>query len=99
MARALVLGGGGVTGVAWELGLLAGLAERGVDLLGADVVVGTSAGSVVGAQVCSGTPVEDLYAAQLRDPGGEVAARLGWPVLARLLWAGGLTRDGARARA
>ncbi|MGN9811704.1 patatin-like phospholipase family protein [Micromonospora sp. BQ11] len=99
MARALVFGGGGVTGVAWELGLLAGLVERGVDLVGADLVVGTSAGSVVGAQVCSGTPVEDLYAVQLRDAGGEVAARLGWPVLVRLLWAGGSTRDGARARA
>ncbi len=46
---ALVLGGGGITGIAWEVGLLAGLAEAGVDLSGADLVVGTSAGSVVGA--------------------------------------------------
>jgi len=36
--RALVLGGGGITGIAWELGLLAGLAERGIDLTGADPV-------------------------------------------------------------
>lgn len=99
MSRALVLGGGGVTGVAWELGILAGLAERGVTLATADLVVGTSAGSVVGAQVCSGAPVEDLYAAQLRPARGEVAARLGLPVLARLVWAGGLTRDAAAARA
>ncbi|RKN41423.1 patatin-like phospholipase family protein [Micromonospora endolithica] len=99
MTRALVLGGGGVTGVAWELGVLYGLAARGVDLTGADLVVGTSAGSVVGAQVCSGVAVAQLYQAQLRDPGGEVAARLGWRVVARLLRAGGLTRDGARARA
>ena len=49
--RALVLGGGGITGIAWEIGVLAGLAGAGVDLTGADLVVGTSAGSVVGAQV------------------------------------------------
>ena len=42
MKRSLVLGGGGVTGVAWELGILAGLAEQGVDLTGADTVIGTS---------------------------------------------------------
>ena len=52
--RALVLGGGGITGIAWEIGVLAGLAEAGVDLTGADLVVGTSAGSVVGAQLTSG---------------------------------------------
>lgn len=53
--------GCGVTGIAWEVGLLAGLAEGGVDLGTADLVVGTSAGSVVGAQLISGTPIEDLY--------------------------------------
>ncbi|NES13673.1 MULTISPECIES: patatin-like phospholipase family protein [Micromonospora] len=99
MTRALVLGGGGVTGVAWELGLLAGLAQEGVDLAGADLVVGTSAGSVVGAQVCSGVPVAELYAAQLRAPRGEVAARLGAGVLVRWAWAGARGRDAVRARA
>ena len=49
--RALVLGGGGITGIAWEIGLLHGLIEAGVDLTGADLVLGTSAGSVVGAVV------------------------------------------------
>ena len=97
--RALVLGGGGVTGVAWELGLLAGLAERGVALVDADLVVGTSAGSVVGAQVCSGVPVRELYEAQLRQPRGELAARFGVGAVARLLWAGGRTRDELRSRA
>ena len=77
MSRALVLGGGGVTGVAWELGLLAGLAEAGVNLREADVVVGTSAGSSVGAQVTSGTPVEELYERQLAGPGSEIPAKLG----------------------
>ncbi|MFG1674431.1 patatin-like phospholipase family protein [Micromonospora sp. NPDC049282] len=99
MGRALVLGGGGVTGVAWELGLLAGLAGRGVALGEADLVVGTSAGSVVGAQVCSGTPPAELFAAQLRPPRDEVPARLGLGVLARWAWAGGRGRDAARARA
>jgi NTE family protein len=83
--KALVLAGGGITGIAWELGLLAGLAELGVELAAADAVIGTSAGSVVGAQLRSGTPVEDLYAEQLRDPAGELAASLGFG--RRLRWA------------
>ncbi|MBT2500922.1 patatin-like phospholipase family protein [Curtobacterium sp. ISL-83] len=49
--RALVLGGGGVAGIAWELGVLAALHDAGVDLDAADLVVGSSAGSVVGAFV------------------------------------------------
>ncbi|MGW5555782.1 patatin-like phospholipase family protein [Micromonospora sp. NPDC003944] len=99
MQRALVLGGGGVTGVAWELGLLAGLVERGVAVTEADLVVGTSAGSVVGARVCSGLPVERLYAEQVAPPSSERAARLGFVALARLVWAGGRTRDAVRSRA
>lgn len=62
---ALVLGGGGITGIAWEVGLVAGLADAGIDLRTADLVVGTSAGSVVGAQLRSATPLADLYATQL----------------------------------
>ncbi|MFC8511824.1 patatin-like phospholipase family protein [Streptomyces sp. NPDC057257] len=65
--RGLVLGGGGVAGIAWETGLLAGLAEGGVDVLGADLFVGTSAGSTVAAQVTSGTPLKKLLERQL-DP-------------------------------
>jgi NTE family protein len=75
--RALVLGGGGVTGIAWMTGLLAGLAEAGTDLAAADLVIGTSAGSVVGAQILSGTTVQDLYATQLTEPVGEIAAKMG----------------------
>ncbi|MDF3287704.1 patatin-like phospholipase family protein [Streptomyces silvisoli] len=75
--RALVLGGGGVTGVAWELGLLAGLADAGLGLGGADVVIGTSAGSVVGAQLTSDTPLETLYQRQLAPPDGEIATVIG----------------------
>ncbi|GAB2788756.1 patatin-like phospholipase family protein [Amycolatopsis magusensis] len=81
--RALVLGGGGITGIAWEWGILAGLAEAGVDLTGADLVVGTSAGSVVGAQVASGIEAETRYQAQLAPPDGELAAALGRGMLLR----------------
>jgi NTE family protein len=84
---ALVLGGGGITGIAWEVGVLAGLAEAGVDLTGADLVVGTSAGSVVGAQLTSGADLEMLFARQLEPPTGEQAARMTRAALARYAWA------------
>src|SRR3712207_401487 len=84
---ALVLGGGGITGIAWEIGLLAGLAEAGVDLTGADLVVGTSAGSVVGAQVACGVDVEEMYGRQLAPATGEKVARLNRATLAQFGWA------------
>lgn len=58
--RALVLSGGGPVGIAWESGIAAGLASRGVDLSGADLVVGTSAGSVVGAQIALGRDMDEV---------------------------------------
>jgi NTE family protein len=84
---ALVLGGGGITGIAWEIGLLAGLAEAGTDLSGADLVVGTSAGSVVGAQLTSGAELAALYERQLAPATGEKAARLNRATLAQFGWA------------
>ena len=98
MSRALVLGGGGVTGVAWEIGVLAGLADAGVDLSAADLVVGTSAGSVVAAQFANGLPIEDMYARQLAGPGAEVAARMGTGAMLRWLAALVTTRDPRKAR-
>lgn len=75
---ALVLGAGGLTGVGWEIGVLHGLAEAGVDLTTADLVVGTSAGAVVGAQLTSGLlTLAELYERQLADHRGEIPARLG----------------------
>jgi NTE family protein len=59
--RALVLGGGGLSGIAWETGVLAGLAAGGVDVTTADYVLGTSAGATVTAQIGSGLPVADLF--------------------------------------
>lgn len=84
---ALVLGGGGITGIAWELGVLAGLADAGVDLTGADLVVGTSAGSVVGAQVTCGGDLGTLFERQLEPPTEERAARLRRSMLAQYAWA------------
>jgi NTE family protein len=60
--RALVLGGGGITGIAWELGLLAGLRRLGTDLTAADLVVGTSAGAYVGALIATGVDLDDAAA-------------------------------------
>ncbi|MEV0233759.1 patatin-like phospholipase family protein [Nonomuraea sp. NPDC050786] len=65
--RALVLGGGGVAGIAWMTGVLAALADGGVDVTGADRVVGTSAGSAVAAQITSGVPLPTLLERQI-DP-------------------------------
>ncbi len=66
---AVVLGGGGATGVAWLAGVVHGLFDEGVDLRSADLVVGTSAGSVVGSWLATGVPFEDLEARVLNDTG------------------------------
>ncbi|HEX3707562.1 MAG TPA: patatin-like phospholipase family protein [Mycobacteriales bacterium] len=65
MTRALVLGGGGVAGIGWELGVLQGLADAGIDLTTADRLVGTSAGAAVAAQITSGFPLSSLFDRQL----------------------------------
>ncbi|WP_433315988.1 patatin-like phospholipase family protein [Micromonospora chersina] len=76
MTNALVLAGGGVAGIAWELGVLRGLADADPALadriLAADLIVGTSAGSAVAAQITSGVALDDLYAAQLRPETAEI---------------------------
>ncbi|MFC9091265.1 patatin-like phospholipase family protein [Streptomyces sp. NPDC048231] len=76
MSTALVLGGGGVTGIAWELGVLQALQQAGVNLATADLVVGTSAGSVVAVQATSGIGLHRLVADQLQPAAvsGEVKA-------------------------
>lgn len=73
--NALVLGGGGVLGVSWTTGMLAGLADGGVDATGADLIVGTSAGSVVSAQVAIGKTLDELMAEQTGG-GGPVPTQL-----------------------
>jgi len=78
--RALVLAGGGVAGIAWELGVLRGLQDVDPDLadrvIAADLIIGTSAGSAVAAQITSGTPLADLYAGQLTEASAEIEIEL-----------------------
>lgn len=67
----LVLGGGGVVGIAWEIGVLAGLEEAcGFQPNSAEVIVGTSAGSFVGARVRQGASTQDLLASQEEQMSG-----------------------------
>lgn len=68
--RALVLSGGGPLAVAWESGLIAGLAEAGVAVADADFILGTSAGAIVGAQLTTGATPAALAAAILEEEKG-----------------------------
>ncbi|WP_330303022.1 MULTISPECIES: patatin-like phospholipase family protein [unclassified Streptomyces] len=86
--KALVLGGGGSGGIGWLSGMLYGLFEAGVDLSDADVVIGTSAGSSVGAQLASGRlTLLELYQRQLLPQSAEPAGRLGPGAYVRYAWA------------
>ena len=58
--RALVLGGGGAAGNAWLIGVIAGLADAGLDMTKADLIIGTSAGSTAAAQITSASPAQLL---------------------------------------
>ena len=90
--RALVLGGGGSVGIAWETGLAAGLADEGIDLRLADKIVGTSAGSFVGAELASGRVPAELRArlvesasARARNDQGSTTSALPVPDLTKLM--------------
>lgn len=63
--RALVLGGGGSVGNAWEIGVIAGLFDAGLDVTKADLIIGTSAGSTAAAQIASATQPPELLASIL----------------------------------
>lgn len=71
---ALVLHGGGSAGNAWEIGVIAGLLDAGVDLTRADLVIGTSAGATAAAQVTSASPRE-LLSAIVDAPSQQAAPR------------------------
>jgi len=74
---ALVLAGGGVLGIAWQLGLIAALRDEHIDLRAADDILGTSAGAVVGAQLATGQL--DAAIAMQHAPTSEVAVQLDMP--------------------
>lgn len=77
ISRAVILGGGGVTGIAWEIGFIAGLREAGIDLAEhSDALYGTSAGSFAAALVASGADIEARYRAQFEPDTTEVAASM-----------------------
>lgn len=82
---ALVLGGGGVTGISWMTGLMLGLREKDVDLRSiADIMIGTSAGSTVAAQMAGNTSLDDLFECQV-DASRQVAELSPQPHLIELL--------------
>lgn len=70
--RALVLAGGGVTGIAWEAGIVLGLRDEGVDVRTADTMIGTSAGSMVAAHLRLGTEEEAFELVRTGVPMTEV---------------------------
>ena len=79
--RALVLAGGGLAGIAWETGILRGIADASPAtveaLLDVDVMVGTSAGSTVAAQLGSGLGLDALFDRQSAAPSKELSPNVG----------------------
>ena len=69
MKRALVLGGGGNVGIAWETAVLSGLLDGGIDARDADLIIGTSAGSVVGTNLAHGRDPRELASERQREQG------------------------------
>ena len=86
-----MLGGGGVAGIAWETGLLAGIADESPAaaqaLLTSDVLLGTSAGSAVVAQISSGLSIDDLFARQVAEESAEIDPGVAIDAIADLLLA------------
>src|ERR1700760_830969 len=63
--RALVLGGGGFVASSWITGLVTGLAESGIDVRDADVLIATSSGARVALQLASGVSPEVMFERQI----------------------------------
>lgn len=81
MPGALVLSGGGLAGIAWEVGVLAGIAEQSAAVFATltrpeTTYLGTSAGSAVASQLAGGTPIEQLYAQQVAEETAELGAEI-----------------------
>jgi NTE family protein len=76
VTRGLVLAGGGLAGIAWETGVLLGIADAAPDVaaavLDSEVLVGTSAGSAVAAQISSGVALSELFERQLAGTVAEI---------------------------
>ena len=77
MRIGLVLGGGGLTGGAFHAGVLSALAEAGSwDARDADVIVGTSVGSITATSLRVGMPPTDMLRRHLGQPLSSAAERL-----------------------
>lgn len=77
MTTAVVLAGGGLTGIAWEIGVLLGLQEQDIDIFrDADLIIGTSAGSVVGTQLSQGRDLAELFQRQLEPDTNEISPHI-----------------------
>lgn len=95
---AVVLGTGGITGIAWHWGVLAGLAHQGVLLSDVDAVIGTSAGAVVGAQLAAGCDVQARFQEQLDRPVDPDAAGISPAAMLRFVGALVSAKDPAAFR-
>jgi NTE family protein len=97
-----VLAGGGVAGIAWETGFLLGVQEiepaAAERLLDADLLLGTSAGSTVAAQISSGLPLDELYARQVAQNTHEIAPGFGVDDLMELFEQAGAASTSMRER-
>jgi len=101
MHSTLVLGGGGLWGIGWLTGLAAGLADVGIEIRTAGTLIGTSAGSVLAAQLCGSASLEELFQRQV-DPAHQTQERATPPeALAGLLtlWQTPFESPQARTRA
>jgi NTE family protein len=71
----MILGGGGVVGIAWEIGVLHGIAAAGVRLTSADEVIGTSAGAFAGAALLDPRGIDWAFRRQLACEVKEISAQ------------------------
>ncbi len=98
--RALVLAGGGLAGIAWETGVLRGIADESPTtakaLLDSDVLVGTSAGSTVAAQLGSGLGLDVLFDRQTTPSSTELNPSVGIDEITELFLAA-VTGPGSKA--
>jgi len=78
--RALILAGGGYVASSWEIGVITGMADEGLDLRDANLFVGTSAGARVAIDLTSGRSLKEIYKQRIA-PGGpslERSSQVDW---------------------
>ncbi len=84
---ALVLSGGGIAGIAWEIGVLLGIQDvahdLAADICASDIIVGTSAGATVAVKITSGLELQELYEEQCRPSTTEIEVDIDLEALTR----------------